>query len=86
MLFYAFFSIFFAILLNFFNLGKFSITLLFSYFLGFEIVVSLLQKLVVIFEKAWYNKVKDWSIKFLTSLKNHKRKDKKSGNEISSKS
>lgn len=78
-LFYAFYYVFFIILINFFNFGKFSLSLLISYILSFKLVELLLRNLVVIFEKRWYNKF----IKITNSIRStHKRKkDNKLKNE-----
>lgn len=81
--FYAFFSIFFIFLINFLNFGKFSFVLLICYLSGYKFLKHHVCKIVVIFEKAWYNK-----INMMLKSKHHKRKTKerKTQNEISSKS
>ncbi len=56
-IFYMFFSIFFIILINFFNFGKFSLTLLLAFILGFETSKRLLLKTVVFLQNKWYNVV-----------------------------
>ena len=86
MLFYSVFAIIFVFLLNFFNFGTFSYILLLSYLFGYHITFYHFKKLVVIFEKAWYNKITKWfSNSFLKPTK-RKTKERNIENEISSKS
>lgn len=54
-IFYAIFAVFFEILIFFYNFGKFSITLLISYFVGFLWSKFLTRNLVVILKKKCYN-------------------------------
>lgn len=84
--FYAFFSVLFVFLLNFFNFGKFSIVLLLAYLCGFKAINFQLDKLVVIFEKSWYNKISKIFNQLFSRLNKRKIKEQKKTNEISSKS
>lgn len=70
---YSFFSIFFIFLINFFNFGKFSLTLFLSHLTGFSTTVLLLRKLVVIFEKLWYNKINEIFNRLFIKLKKRKQ-------------
>ena len=54
-IFSAIFLILFAILLNFFNFGKFSISLLLSFFLGYLWFIWLSSNLVVFLKNKCYN-------------------------------
>ena len=71
-IFYAFFSTFFIFLINLFNFGHFSLTLLCLYFLGFYTARKSLKNLVVILEAKWYNSIKGFAENFKTQ--NTKRK------------
>ena len=84
-IFYAFFSVFYIFILNIFNYGNFSIVLLLSYLAGFQFTNWQLKKLVVIFEKAWYNKLNKIYTNLKSKLNKRKTKERKI-NEISSKS
>ncbi len=57
-IFYGFFSIFFVFLLNFFNFGKFSMTLCLASIIGFLWMKKLTKNLVAFFETKWYNFIK----------------------------
>lgn len=70
--FYVFFSVFFIFLLNFFNFGKFNLTLTLCYIFGFAWFVFLCRNLVVILEKKWYNIIKSKFKTFKTKLKKEK--------------
>jgi len=54
-IFFTIFSLFFVIILNFFNFGKLSCTLIVSYFLSFFAIVKLNKNLVVFLQNKWYN-------------------------------
>jgi len=56
--FYTFFSIFFVILLNIFNFGKFSISLILVYLIGYIWINKACKNLVVFLENKWYNIIK----------------------------
>ena len=56
-IFYCFFSVFFVFLINFFNFGKFNLTLILPYIIGFIWLKILLKKLLVIFQNKWYNTI-----------------------------
>lgn len=81
--FYTFFCAFFIILLNFFNFGKFSLSLFSIFCFGKFWIQSLSKNLVVILENSWYNKVKKISIQIFSKFRKRNTKDK---NEISNKS
>lgn len=55
LIFFSFFSCFFAYLINFFNLGKLTLTLLLAYSLGIIWINKALNKLVANLENKWYN-------------------------------
>ena len=57
-IFYAFFSIFYVFLINFFNFGKISLVLIFGYVMGFIWAIKVLSKLVVFFSDKCYNHFK----------------------------
>ena len=57
-IFYTFFSIFWIFLLNFFNFGKFSITLCSASIVGFVWIKKLTNKTVAFFEDKWYTTLK----------------------------
>ena len=69
-IFYGFFSIFLVFLLNIFNFGKFTPTLIFACLLGFGWMKKLTQNLVALFENKWYN--------FIVSQLKRKQNGKKS--------
>jgi len=62
--FYSIFSIFFVILLNFFNFGLFSISLLLATFAGYVWTNLTIKKLVVFLQTLWYNKLTKDKIKY----------------------
>ena len=68
-IFYSIFAIFFVILLNFFNFGKFNIVPLFAYIIGFLWIKQLLKNLLVIFQNKWYNIFNKFLTKFKKSRK-----------------
>jgi len=75
------FCIFYVFLINFFNFGKFSIVLFFTYGFGFFWINKLCKNLVVIFENKWYtiiNKIK-------TKIKASFKTKEKLKNDISTK-
>lgn len=78
-LFYCNFVTFFIFLLNFFNYGKQSLSLICSYLLGFVLINHLLKKSVVIFQNLWYNILKKTFCK-------KSKKEQKINNEISNES
>ena len=69
----------FVFLLNFFNLGKFSLLLLLVYACGFAWSLKVVKKTFVIFENLWYNTIKKNKSK-------RKTKEKFNADEISNKS
>ena len=73
-IFYAFFNTFFIILLNFFNCGKFSITLYFSFVVGSFTLKYLTQNLVVILQAICYTKITN----LLKHIKKKNQRNKKS--------
>ena len=73
--FYSFFSIFFVFLINFYNLGMFSFSLLLSFILCAIWVKTLLNKTLVILEKKWYTKVNNKLKHFSNKFKNHKKRE-----------
>ena len=78
-IFYAFFSIIFCFLINFFNFGQYSFALIMSYLLGDIWKKNIDKNLIVFLETKWYNIIN----KFTTHLKlrhkdRHGRKQKKS--------
>lgn len=76
-LFYAFFCCFFVFLLNLFNFGKFSTTLIFAYTISFILTKHSTQKLVVILQKKWYTIVN----KIFSKIKKKFKKGKIQTNE-----
>ena len=69
-IFYGFFSIFLVFLLNIFNFGKFTLTLIFACLIGFLWIKKLSQNLVALFENKWYT--------FIVSKLKRKQNGKKS--------
>jgi len=61
-IFYAILSILFIFLLNYFNLGEFSISLLLAYTIGIKWTQILGRKTVVFFETKWYTYIKNKTI------------------------
>ena len=55
--FYSFFGVFFIFLINFFNIGYFSFSLLSSYIVGYKWIKFSLKNLVVILEQKWYTRI-----------------------------
>ena len=53
--FFSFFSIFYVFLINFYNFGIFSITLILGYLFGFLWLKNLSKNLVVFLQEKWYN-------------------------------
>ena len=76
--FYSFFCVFFIFLLNFYNFGKFSLTLLFSYLIGFIWMKFITRKLVVIFQNKCYNLFKRFNKKRNLQKENLNVKSKES--------
>lgn len=68
-IFYSIFAILFVFLINIFNLGNFSLTLLSALILGFFITQKVCGNLVVFFQNKWYN--------ILTKLKSRRENEKK---------
>lgn len=56
-IFYTIFLTFLVFLLNFYNFGQFSLTLLAGYILGFLWLKKLTNNLVVFLENKWYNNI-----------------------------
>ena len=52
--FFGFFSIFYVFLINFYNFGIFSITLILGYLIGFLWIKNLGKNLVVFLQEKWY--------------------------------
>ena len=67
--FYAFFSIIFVILINLFNFGTFSLSLLASFISGLLLIRFSLKNLVVILEKKWYTKINNIFKKLKSNIK-----------------
>lgn len=54
-IFFTIFCVFFEILLNFFNFGKFSLSLFLAYFIGYFWINCSLKNLVALSQTLWYN-------------------------------
>ncbi len=53
-IFYSIFAIVYVILLNFYNFGEFSISLIFAYIIGFLWIKYVTKKIFAILENKWY--------------------------------
>ena len=85
-IFYCFFSVFYVFLINFFNFGKFSLTLACVFILGFVWVKTVFKNLLVILENKCYNIFNKARERMLTSLKRKQNQRKNKLNEPAKKS